>query len=104
MKDDIPAINPYFVPRLGLPKTALQIGTPKITVLIHVKDSHNTATSPRPLIGLFAFQFKHRAVQNAMIRAIARSIRTVQSNRKFQDEYTCTSQKDIQQVFFSFCL
>jgi len=79
MKDDTPAIKPYFVPRLGSPKTALQIGIPKTTVLIHVNDSHSTATSPRSLIGLLAFQFKHRAVQNAITRAIARSIRTVQA-------------------------
>ena len=77
MNEDSPAIKPYRMPRLVLPKTALQIGTPRITVLIHVKDNHSTATSPRSLEGFFAFQFLHRTTENARSNAIARSIRTI---------------------------
>ena len=75
MKDEMPARMPYFMPSFGLPNTAVDMGTPRITVLIQVSDSQSTATLPTFFFLWPSFKLVNRTAASASTSARNRRIR-----------------------------
>lgn len=68
------------IPLLTNHLPAVQIGTPRMTVLIQVSDNQMTATWPSPFSRRFCFQFVNNVTRNANIRAIKRRMRKATMN------------------------